>query len=669
MRMISNRDLYTRLAPATCRGRDSEHTDPSDGIRATRRRSIGARSASLAGTLTALAAPLCLLGPPAPARASGLPETVQPVVISATTFPQPLAQALPTVSVITRKEIKDSGAKNLTTLLQRVGGVQVTSSGGPGQPATTYLEGFGGIDAGVLVLLNGVPITPEDASGGGNYLENITTDQIRRIEIIHGNVSAIYGSGAIGGAILITTRTGSRTPHAMVSMTAGSRNTVTASANLSGQIHATRMQLGVSRYTTAGIPSINPAQSDLTTSDRSDGYHNLSVNGSIEQELAPHQALGVRAFVSDGRYTYDNDTAGGRTRQELLQAFSDNRIDAAWSSYLSLSRQTTNDANLGSFASAYRSTHIDLLWRNVVKLAPNWTVTGGATRQQQSVTSSGQGGIPSVSRNVTAIFAGVVGSIAGNDVQLNLRHDQFSGYADSKNTLFAGYGRRLGGGFKAIASYATAFNAPPLGYLYYNSPYWAANPRLKPESAHTIQAALQWSRASAIVRATLFQTTGSNLWGYGTTPAGLTQFQNIARTRTRGLQLSARGVWRRLSYDANLTLQQPLAVSEPGSPTLQRLARSIANVSLQYDFGRVWTGVLIHYTGPRPDLAYTPTFTTVPVTLGSYTTVTLTAGGPITSSLRWNVRAQNVFDKQYETAYGYNSLPFGLFVGLTWRPW
>jgi len=670
MQLISIRDLYTRVTRTTAWRRELEHAAASDAMGATRCRSSAARPASLpallAGILAALALALRLLGP---AAAAELPGAVTPVVISATTFPQPLAQTLPTVSVISRKEIKDSGAKNLTTLLQRVAGVQITASGGPGQPATTYLEGFGGIDAGVLVLLNGVPITPEDASGGGNYLENITTDQIRRIEVIHGNVSAIYGSGAIGGVILISTRTGSRSPHAQVSMTAGSRNTVTTSANVSGQVHDTRLQLGVSRYTTAGIPSINPAQSDLTTSNRSDGYHNLAVNGSIEQQLAAHQRLGVRAFLSDGHYSYDNDTAGGRTRQELVQAFSDNRIDAAWTSYLSISRQTTEDTNLGSFASAYRSTRIDLLWRNVVRLTRNWTLTGGATRQHQSVTSSGQGGIPGVSRNVTAVFAGIVGSLAGNDIQLNVRHDQFSGYATSKNTVFVGYGRQLGGGFKAIASYATAFNAPPLGYLYYNSPYWAANPRLKPESAHTVQAALQWSRASTIVRATLFQTTGSDLWGYGTTPDGLTQFQNIARTRTRGLELSARGTWRRLSYDANLTLQQPLAISEPGSPTLQRLARSIGNISLQYDFGRIWTGVLIHYTGPRPDLAYTPTFTTVPVTLGSYTTITLTAGGPITHTLRWNVRAQNVFDKEYETAYGYNSLPFGLFVGLTWKPW
>ncbi len=603
-----------------------------------------------------------------PALAAGAPNAVSTVVISAATFPQTLPHTLPSVSVITRAQIERSGVKNLTTLLQRVAGVQITSNGGPGQPATTYIEGFGGIDAGVLVLLNGVPITPEDASGGSNYLENLTTDQIRRIEVIHGNVSAIYGSGAIGGVILITTREGGRTPRVALSMSAGSRNTVTVSANASGQVHDTRLQIGVSRYTSAGIPSINPAQSAFVSSNRSDGYHNLTANGSIVQVLGHHQRLGVRAFMSDGRYSYDNGSSGGRTKQTLVQIFSDNRIDAIWTSHLSLSRQRTENTDVGSFPAAYRSTHLDVLWRNVVRLSKNWTLTGGASRQHQSVSSSAQSGIPNVARNVTAVFAGLNGTLDGNELQLNVRHDQIDGYTGNQSTVFVGYGRRLGGGFTAIASYATAFNAPPLGYLYYNSPYWAANPRLAPESAHTVQAALQWAKAATDVRVTLFQTTGTDLWGYGATPAGLTQFRNIARTRTRGVEVSARGQWRRWRYDANLTLQQPLALSDPGHPTLQRLARSIANVNLEYDFGRVSAGLTVHYTGPRPDVTYSPSFTTIPVTLGSYTTVAVTLGGPIGATLRWNVRAQNLFDKRYETAYGYNSLPLGLFAGLTWRP-
>ncbi len=657
MRLILTPTPHTRPT----HGADAFKTARLAGASNSAPRPVALSAAAMIGCLGVAAAPA--MAAPAPA-----PGDVSPVVISASTFPQLLTQALPSVSVLTRAQIERSGVKNLTTLLQRVAGVQITSNGGPGQPATTYLEGFGGVDVGVLVLLNGVPVTPQDASGGSNYLENLTTDQIERIEVIHGNVSAIYGSGAIGGVILITTREGGHKPQADIAVTGGSRNTVTVSANASGQIDHTRLQVGVSRYTTAGIPSINPAESTFVTSNQSDGYHNLTANGSIVQQLGRHQQLGARAFLSDGRYSYDNDSSGGRTKQSLLQVFSDNRIAGFWTSHFSVSRERTENINLGSYPESYRSTNLDLLWRNVLQLSKGWTLTGGATHQHQSVTSTGQGGIPSTSRGVTAVFAGLNGTFRGNELQLNVRHDQIDGYTGNENTFFAGYGRELGHGFKAIASYSSAFNAPPLGYLYYSSPYWAANPALKPESAHTVEAALQWARCSTVVRATLFQTTGRDLWGYGTTPNYSTQFQNISRTRTRGLELAARGEWRNLSYQANLTLQQPLATSDPGQPTLQRLARSIANINLEYALGRVTMGLLVHYTGPRPDVTYSPTFATIPLTLGSYTTVSLTADGPISHTLSWNVRAENLFDKRYETAYSYNSMPFGLFVGVTWRP-
>ncbi|EQD28073.1 secreted protein, partial [mine drainage metagenome] len=48
--------------------------------------------------------------------AAAMPDSVSTVVISAATFPQALAQTLPTVSVITRVQIEQSGVKNLTTL-------------------------------------------------------------------------------------------------------------------------------------------------------------------------------------------------------------------------------------------------------------------------------------------------------------------------------------------------------------------------------------------------------------------------------------------------------------------------------------------------------------------------------------------------------------------------
>ncbi len=595
----------------------------------------------------------------AAADATALP----PVVVSATGYPQALSQALPSVSVITRAQIVQSGAQNLTTLLQQVAGVQITSSGGPGQPGNVFVRGFGGTD--VLVLLDGVPMNAQDSTGTA-YLNNFTIDQIQRIEIIRGNVSAIYGSGAIGGVVLITTREGSKTPQASVSVTAGSRNTATVSANASGQVGNTALQAGISRYTTQGISAINPAQL-ANANPNANGYRNTTMNGSIVQTLAPGQSLGLRAFRSEGRASYDSsgayasptDTNLSSTTQDLGQLFSDNQITAAWQSHLSLSQQSTTNTTQSfsayPYTGSYRTRIQQFLWRNVVQLGAGWTGTGGVDLQRQSIASV-TNGIPSKQRDAKAVFVGIDGVFSGNELQLNLRHDAIDGYS-GQNTAYLGYGRELGGGFKAIASYSTAFNAAPLGYLY--APYYG-NPNLRPEKAHSAEAGVQWAQGASVMRATLFQTTATDQWQYDFTTS---TFQNIASSRTRGLELSGRGNWSGWAYDANLTVQQPVNTSLPGDPTLQRRARSLANLALSREIGPVLLGAAVHYSGARWDNGPSGR-----VTLGSYTTVDLTASGAVSKEWSWNARVQNLFDKAYQTVYGYNREPFGVFLGLTWRP-
>ncbi len=600
-------------------------------------------------------------------------QLLPPVVVSASTFSQPLSQALPSTSVITRAQIVHSGARNLSTLLQRVAGVQLTFNGGPGQTSTTYLRGFGSSDMGVLVLLDGVPLTAQDYSGSTGYLQNLTTDQIQRIEIVRGNVSAIYGSGAIGGVILITTREGSATPRASITVSAGSQDTASLSADASGQVGRTRLQAGWSRYTTQGLRSVSPqAAPAYGAGDATDGYRNDTRNASIVQRLADGHSVGLRAFRSDGVYDYSNGNGSGRTLQQLVQLFSNDRLAAGWTSHLSLSRQSVDNSNWssGSYGGGARTRVLLAQWRNVVRLDAHWIATGGASWQRQRIETDGPGAFPNVSRNARAVFAGLDGRFGAEQLQFNLRRDSVDGLA-AQNTEYLGASHALGRGFKLLASYSTAFNAPPLGYLYSNVPayFLEANPALRPERAHSTEAGLQWHSGAALVRATLFDTRMTDAWSYGSDPAtGMSQFQNIASARTRGLELAGSAAWRGWQLDANLTLQQPVDLSQPGQPTLPRRARSMANLQVSHAWHGMLLGASAHYSGPRPDSNYAD-YPAVPVVLGAYTTLDLSASGRLAPRWSWNVHVRNLFDKAYQTAYGYNRAPFGIFVGLTWQPW
>jgi vitamin B12 transporter len=604
---------------------------------------------------------LAILAGSAAAAHVVLGAELAPVVVSATTFPESLTSALPSVSVITRDELDASATPNLSTVLRQETGVEITSYGGPGQAGNVFVRGFSGPD--VLVLVDGVPMNAQDASGNA-YLSNLQTSQIERIEIIRGNVSAIYGSGAVGGVVLITTRGAATTPAASVSASAGSRGSASGEINASTQVGKTSMQAGFSRYTTQGIPSQDPTQSGLP--NQSDGYRNNTANVSIRQELARGQSVGLRAYDSRGRFTYDNATAGGDTHQQVTAIDANNHIGAIWTSHLSLAQQTTDSGFTGAYALSYRTRIGKLEWRNTVDLRSGWKATGGVDLEKQSISSSGAGGIPNDSRRANALFAGVYGEIAGNELQVNVRRDAIGGFT-AQNTGYIGWGRAVGAGFKLIASASTAFNAPPLGYLDYQTPGQFGtipNPNLKPEKAHSLEAGVQWVSGAQYLRATLFQTEASGQWAYVTVDPvnDIGQFQNIDSARTRGLELSAHGGGAGWSWHGNLTVQDPVNLSPgAGGATLPLVAHTLANAGVEHALAGALLGADAHYSSARYD----------PFggrDLGAYAVFDLTARQSINAHWSWNVRIDNVFDRHYQTNYGYETEPLGAFIGLTWTP-
>jgi len=157
---------------------------------------------------TALAAAFSAF--PVYSQTSPLPQ-LKETVVTATRSEQLLSAALPHTTVISREDIERSQATDLLTLLQREAGLQRTQNGGIGTASSIFLRGAAALET--LVLIDGIAQNKQDASGAVS-LEHIMLDTIERVEIVRGNVSAIYGSGAVGGVIQIFTKTGSRAPSA-----------------------------------------------------------------------------------------------------------------------------------------------------------------------------------------------------------------------------------------------------------------------------------------------------------------------------------------------------------------------------------------------------------------------------------------------------------------------
>jgi TonB-dependent starch-binding outer membrane protein SusC len=112
---------------------------------------------------------------------------------------------------------KDFQKGNITTPEQliagKVAGVSVTSNGGsPGAGSTIRIRGGASLNASndPLIVIDGVPISTTNIYGASNPLSLINPNDIESFTILKDAAStAIYGSRASNGVILITTKRGS----------------------------------------------------------------------------------------------------------------------------------------------------------------------------------------------------------------------------------------------------------------------------------------------------------------------------------------------------------------------------------------------------------------------------------------------------------------------------
>lgn len=105
-------------------------------------------------------------------------------------------------SVLDRATIERAGARDLGELLRGQRGVTLVPRGGPGAPVTISIRGSSADQ--VLVLVDGTPIN--DPVSGEADLSQLDPAIIERVEILRGAQSSRYGSQALGGVVLVTTR-------------------------------------------------------------------------------------------------------------------------------------------------------------------------------------------------------------------------------------------------------------------------------------------------------------------------------------------------------------------------------------------------------------------------------------------------------------------------------
>lgn len=178
-------------------------------------------------------------------------------------------------------------------LVGKVPGVNVvSSSGAPGTGATIRIRSGASLSASndPLIVIDGVPVDNSTIEGGGNVIGGINPDDIETFTVLKdASATAIYGSRASNGVIVITTKKGTDTNLRFNYSTNLSVSTVTETLDI---LSADEFRQFVP--TVSGVPA-SVTLGTVSTDWQDEIYrtafgqeHNFSVSGKVKQN-APYR--------------------------------------------------------------------------------------------------------------------------------------------------------------------------------------------------------------------------------------------------------------------------------------------------------------------------------------------------------------------------------------------
>lgn len=117
------------------------------------------------------------------------------------------------VTSVSAKDFQKGNIQSSEQLLQgKVAGLQVTTGGGSaGGGSTIRIRGGASLNASndPLIVIDGVPVEGNSIAGSGNFLNTINPNDIESMSVLKdASATALYGSRASNGVLIITTKKG-----------------------------------------------------------------------------------------------------------------------------------------------------------------------------------------------------------------------------------------------------------------------------------------------------------------------------------------------------------------------------------------------------------------------------------------------------------------------------
>jgi vitamin B12 transporter len=569
------------------------------------------------------------------------------VLVTAARYAEDVDSALAPAVVISRETLDRSVALDVTEVLRFHAGIDVVRSGGPGQSTSVFVRGAESNHT--LVLIDGVRVNP--GTIGTAALQNIAPELIERIEVVKGPRSTLYGSDAIGGVINVITRR-DQTPGGRFSAQAGMGPYATRQGNAQASFAGEKSSAGVavSWLNSDGFPTRIGS-----TTDR--GFDNLSVSANARTQIGEVDAA-VRYWQASGSSEYsdffltpvDQDFRDSVAALELGLAPTNRwRTKAIVSRIEDRSEQNQSPDRL-------RTERYALDWQNDIEVTDRNRITAGVVYSTENAEALSFGTGFDVDTDITTAYLQNRFTPGRHELLLAAGYTDHTTFGNH-TTWNAEYGLGLGDNTRVIASAGTAFRAPDATDRF----GFGGNPLLQPEESTQVELSLQQRLSERqTLRLNAFQNDIDQLIEYVITD--FTTFdgelRNTDQARIRGVELT----WALQGADwqvrAEASHQQPK--NRTTGETLLRRAQNSLALSYVQSVGPVELGVDVLGVDERIDFGRAK--------LDAYALANVTARYAMNADWSVLARVENVFNKQYELASGYNTPDRGLFVAVRFAP-
>ena len=589
------------------------------------------------------------------------------------------------VTVLNKEDITAKQQTTVEEVLKDVPGLDVVANGGPGTSTSIFLRGADSKNT--LILVDGVMFNDPSSANRAADLGNLTTDNIERIEVIKGPMSALYGSNATGGVINIITRKGAGPPKSSFGMEGGSYNTWKEYAGSSGSIDHFNYSLNISHTDSDGFSIADHRNTRIPqagNTSESDGWRNTTFSGRAGFEINPvfEVEATLRAMNStvsldnfgpgfsgdrfsswpytaqpDGRKNNHQDSEQYLGRLDVKNRLFDGFLKSDL--YYQLSHQNrTGYNNDGNQSYDYLGENQETGWQGTLTMAKTNDLTLGTSYYRENMKSESSG-INEQTSDTKSLWAGDQATLFDS---LNLaaalrydEHDRFGG----KATYRIAPSYLIGSGTTLKASYGTGFRAPSLFELY--SVY--GNVNLRPEESRGWDAGLEQKAFddTVVFGLTYFVMSFEDRIAYDFLTN--TYQQATGETQSNGVETFVR-----YKPGNNLTLQADYTYTnteDPAGSLLPRRPRNKFGIHGQYHIGKFGFNTDLRWAGRRDESPSAKDLNGKPVTtLDPYTVVNLAATYQLTDKVQLYGRIDNLFNEYYEEAWSYATPGRSAYAGI-----